>query len=48
MESIEQMVYEIDIPVSRLKEIEDKYIISNIRNVKDGLAVKIVTDVPSA
>ena len=45
-EEIAPMVYEITAPQERLHEIEQQYVVSNLRNTADGLAVKIIAEQP--
>ncbi|MBR4027073.1 MAG: ATP-binding cassette domain-containing protein [Lachnospiraceae bacterium] len=46
LEMIKSYVYEIYISEEQLKEIQNKYIISNLRHTSKGLAVKILTKYP--
>lgn len=42
IEDIKNSVYEIPINQSELRAVQDKYIVSNIRHISDGLAMKII------
>lgn len=48
LEEIKSKVFEIEIPQDQLPMIQKQYVISNLRNTADGLAVKIVSENPPA
>ncbi|MGN0383792.1 MAG: ABC transporter ATP-binding protein [Eubacterium sp.] len=46
LEDIKSNVYEIPIKQSELGTIQNKYIVSNLRHISNGLAVRVVADNP--
>ncbi len=44
LKKIEDKVYEIHISREQLEEVQDKYVVSNLRYTTDGLAVKVITE----
>lgn len=44
LECVEPYVYEVACEKDRLKKLQNKYIVSNIRHTEDGFLVKIITD----
>lgn len=44
LETVRSHVYEIQISKEELKEIQNRYVVSNLRNTDDGLAVKIIAE----
>ena len=46
LEKVKNYVYEIEIEDNQLQEIQKQYVVSNLRNVRNGLAVKIIADEP--
>lgn len=48
IEKIKMNVYELQVSSEQLQEIQDQYVISNLRHTADGLAVKVITPAPPA
>ena len=46
LEKVKANVYEISIPQEKLQEIQNRFVVSNLRHTAEGLAVKIITDNP--
>lgn len=46
LEKMRSYVYEIQISQAQLKEIQNRYIVSNLRHTREGLAVKIISERP--
>ena len=46
LEKIKSYVYELEISSSQLQKIQKEYVISNLRQTADGLAVKIISKEP--
>ena len=46
IQSVEPYIYEVACQKEALKELQDKYPVSNIRHTEDGFLVKIITEKP--
>lgn len=46
LEEIKSKIFEIEVPLHELHDIQERYIISNLRNTADGLALKVVSERP--
>ena len=44
LEQIRDNVYEIEVPAEQIEEVQKKYIVSNLRYIEGGMAVKVLTD----